>query len=103
VEASLSGFEDSSTVSWDAVVEDWAAHADSNDYHNDFLKPITLQLLGDVAGKRLLDLGCGEGSYARALAQLGATVVGIDSSERLIRIARDRTEDVSLRVAEFRK
>ena len=36
--------DDSSTRSWDAVAEDWVAHADANDYRNDFLLPITLEL-----------------------------------------------------------
>jgi SAM-dependent methyltransferase len=87
---------DDSTLSWDAVADEWVAHADTNDYHNDFLMPVTLQLLGDVSGKRILDLGCGEGSYARAIAQLGASVVGVDSSERLIEIARQRTAACNL-------
>jgi hypothetical protein len=38
--------DDSSTRSWEAVAEDWVAHADQNDYRNDFLMPLTLELLG---------------------------------------------------------
>ncbi|WP_371603563.1 class I SAM-dependent methyltransferase [Streptomyces sp. NBC_01220] len=40
-----------------------------------------LQALGDVTGKRVLELGCGAGQWSRALAAEGATVVGIDLSE----------------------
>lgn len=87
----MNTFDDNSTLRWNAIADEWVAHADTNDYHNDFLMPVTLQLLGDVARQRILDLGCGEGSYARAMAQRGASVVGIDSSERLIEIARQRT------------
>ena len=82
--------DDSSTRSWDAIADDWIAHADANDYRNFFLMPRMLAMLGDVRGKRIVDLGCGEGGYARELARRGATVTGVDGSERLIAAARER-------------
>ena len=82
--------DDSSTRSWDAIADDWIAHADANDYRNVFLMPRMLAMLGDVRGKRVLDLGCGEGGYARELARRGASVTGVDGSERLIAVARER-------------
>ena len=80
--------QDSSTQSWNRVADDWAAHAATNDYRNQFLMPRMLALLGDVRGKRVLDLGCGEGGYARALAGRGAEVVAVDGSARLIELAQ---------------
>src|ERR1043166_2851871 len=53
--------------------------------------PRMFALMGDVRGKRVLDLGCGEGGYARELAKRGATVTGVDGSARLIEIARERS------------
>ena len=47
-----------------------------------------LDLLGDVAGRQVLDAGCGEGYLARWLAARGAHVTGIDLSARLIALAR---------------
>ncbi len=82
--------DDSSTRSWQAIADDWVAHADANDYRNHFLLPLTLRLLGDVTGRRILDLGCGEGGYSRELARRGAHVVGVDGSARLIEVARKR-------------
>jgi ubiquinone/menaquinone biosynthesis C-methylase UbiE len=90
--------EDSSTRSWNAIADDWVSHADANDYRNYFLMPRMLELLGDVHDRRILDLGCGEGGYARELARNGALVVGVDGSERLIEIARERTKAESLRI-----
>ena len=84
--------EDSSTRSWDAIAEDWVAHADKNDYRIHYLMPRMLAMLGNVAGKRILDLGCGEGGYARELNRRGANVMGVDGSERLIKIARQRAD-----------
>ena len=40
-----------------------------------------------LAGLRLVDIGCGGGLIAEPLARLGATVVGIDASERNIKTA----------------
>jgi SAM-dependent methyltransferase len=57
------------------------------------LLPPLLQLLGDIAGRRVLDAGCGEGYLARVLAARGAHVTGIDLSPRLIELARARNPD----------
>lgn len=50
----------------------------------------------DVAGWHVLDLGCGEGKNAAALAQAGAHVIAIDCSE--IAIARGKENFGSLRI-----
>jgi ubiquinone/menaquinone biosynthesis C-methylase UbiE len=92
---------DSSTRSWDAAADDWIAHADTSDYQNLFLQPRMLALAGDVSGKQLLDLGCGEGSYARELARRGARVTGVDGSSTLIDAARTRSAAAGLDI-EFR-
>jgi len=47
----------------------------------------------DLAGKRVLDVGCGTGRTARLLATAGATVVGVDQSDPQIRRASRRTSD----------
>ena len=90
--------EDSSTRSWNAIAESWVSHADNNDYRNFFLMPRMLEMLGDVSGRRIIDLGCGEGGYARQLKRRGANVIGTDGSETLIRIARERAAAENLDV-----
>ena len=47
-------------------------------------------LLGDVAGLRIVDFGCGSGANTVLLASRGAHVWGVDISEDLIRLARRR-------------
>lgn len=49
--------------------------------------------LGDVAGQRVLDFGCGSGSNSVLIARRGAKVCGIDISESLVRMGRDRLRD----------
>ncbi len=44
--------------------------------------------LGDLAGRRVLDAGCGGGLVAKALADAGAEVVGLDLSAGSLRVAR---------------
>jgi 2-polyprenyl-3-methyl-5-hydroxy-6-metoxy-1,4-benzoquinol methylase len=53
------------------------------------LEPL-LALLGEIAGRRVLDAGCGEGYLARLLAARGAHVTGIDLSPRLIELGRTK-------------
>jgi SAM-dependent methyltransferase len=65
------------------------------------IEPELSRLLGDVRGMRVLDAGCGEGVYARHLSRLGATVVGIDGSEKMIGFARARDGHIDFRLADL--
>jgi SAM-dependent methyltransferase len=47
-----------------------------------------LRILGDVAGKDVLEFGCGAAQWSVLLAQQGARMVGIDNSERQLEHAR---------------
>ena len=65
---------------YDGLVRGWS----------DGLEPVAstvLELAGDLAGRRVCDLGCGQGQLARQMAQLGAAVVGVDISQQLLQIA----------------
>ncbi len=44
--------------------------------------------LGLGPGKRVLDVGCGPGRHAHALARRGIEVLGVDISERFVELAR---------------
>ncbi len=57
-----------------------------------------LRLLGDVKGKRVLELGCGTGANAVALAQQGAVVIGSDTSDDRLAAARARGDAAEVRV-----
>ena len=57
--------------------------------------------LGVGAASRYLDVACGSGFAANLAHHRGATVSGLDASERLIDIARARTPDGDFRVGDM--
>ena len=50
--------------------------------------PIVTEVLGNIIGRRVLDLGCGSGKFTRILRDLGAIVTAVDISENAIERAR---------------
>lgn len=53
---------------------------------------VVLEVLGERVGRgSVLDMGCGPGWTSLFLAQAGFEVVGVDISERMIEIARERS------------
>jgi ubiquinone/menaquinone biosynthesis C-methylase UbiE len=71
------------------------------------LRPITERLLrkaGIDAGMRVLDLGCGAGDVSMLAAELvgpAGSVVGIDRSQEVLNVARERAKDAGLRQIRF--
>lgn len=49
---------------------------------------LTFESCGPVAGKRVLDIGCGSGRYAVEFARRGAQVVGLDFAPNMVEMAR---------------
>ena len=68
------------------------------------LRPRVAQLAGVQPGMRVLDVATGTGAQARAFADAGGEVVGIDLSESMLRIARRkaRGRNVTFGVADAR-
>jgi SAM-dependent methyltransferase len=70
-----------------------------NEYlsHESWIAP-ALARLGDVRGRRILDLGCGHGMAAVVLARRGADVVGLDLSIGYLREAQERARANGVRI-----
>jgi ubiquinone/menaquinone biosynthesis C-methylase UbiE len=49
-----------------------------------------IELLGEVKGKQILDLGCGTGDLTEELAEKGAIMIGADKSEKWIQLCKKR-------------
>jgi SAM-dependent methyltransferase len=60
-----------------------------------------LELLDLPRGARVLDVGCGAGRHAVALAKAGMSVTGVDVSERLLQLAADAARNAGVPAAFF--
>lgn len=75
---------------WDSIIGDAG-----NRFHRTIVEPATLELLSPAAGESILEVACGNGAFARTLAQFGVHVVASDFSEALLERAKERTPDRS--------
>lgn len=79
-------------------------YRDGGVYNSHYERPAMLELLGDVDGLTILDAGCGSGLLSEELVSHGARVVGVDSSERMLELARARLGDAAeLRVQDLQR
>jgi ubiquinone/menaquinone biosynthesis C-methylase UbiE len=79
-------------VEWDEIGH-WydEKQGDTGDlWHRALIDPPLFEVIGQVAGLRVLDLACGNGYISRRLARQGAQVIGIDASASVIERARER-------------
>ena len=53
---------------------------------------LSVQLLEPLAGKRVLDVGCGSGRFSIEFARRGAHAVGVDFAPEMIKIADEAAE-----------
>ena len=81
----------SKTSNWDRVAEPYdILIGESGDFnHKTYINPVVLKILGNVKTLKILDLACGQGYFAKILANKGARVTGIDISEKLIEKAKE--------------
>ncbi|HEU5284595.1 MAG TPA: bifunctional 2-polyprenyl-6-hydroxyphenol methylase/3-demethylubiquinol 3-O-methyltransferase UbiG [Burkholderiales bacterium] len=67
----------------------WDPHSEFKPLHQ--INPLRLRWIDEragLAGKRVLDVGCGGGILSESMAALGAEVTGIDLSEKALKVAR---------------
>lgn len=81
---------------WDGNADAWTklSRAGYDVYRDGLNTPAFLAMLPEVAGRRGLDIGCGEGHNTRLLAERGARMTGLDIARRFVghaaRAERDR-------------
>ena len=87
---------------YDSFAGAYAASNENNLVNANYERPAMLALAGDVAGRRILDAGCGSGPLFAALRDRGAIMTGIDKSAGMLELARRRLgDDADLQVAEL--
>jgi SAM-dependent methyltransferase len=85
-----------------SFAEAYTADNETNLLNAHYERPAMLALAGDVAGRRILDAGCGAGPLSAALRERGALVSGFDASVGMLELARRRLgDDADLRVADL--
>lgn len=87
---------------WDELSAWHAEHVETPTnvvrYGSDVPTEAELRLLGDVRGRRIIDLGCGTGRNAIVLARAGAKVIAIDSSSAQLARARRHSELAEVKI-----
>jgi len=82
---------------WDAKADFWDERmGEGNAFQRVLVGPATERLLELREGEQVLEIACGNGQMARRMAQLGATVVATDFSQRFVELATARTEESGL-------
>jgi ubiquinone/menaquinone biosynthesis C-methylase UbiE len=98
-ELQAKGYKQKATpdTSWGGVANWYNKHLEGSDdtYHTKVLFPNLLRILGDVKSKKILDLACGQGVFARQLRDAGSYVTGIDIGKELIAIAESKNESIT--------
>lgn len=62
-----------------------------------------LEYLGDIKGKKIMDIGAGSGYFSMKLAEKGAQVIAADVSDEFQAVLKKRIEDNNLENIELRK
>jgi SAM-dependent methyltransferase len=87
---------------YDSFAEAYSAETEANLINGYYARPAILALAGDVADRRILDAGCGSGPLSAALRDQGAIVTGVDTSAKMLELARRRLGDgADLQVADL--
>ncbi len=87
------------TWPYDEAAEAFDAHASKSAWNAYADRPTVLSMLPELAGRRVLDAGCGSGLYCGPLLERGAIVSAFDASPRMVEIARSKYgQDVEFRV-----
>ncbi len=74
------------------VKEDYDAIADTFSKHYgelDYCKSYIDEFVSNLQGKNVLDIGCGAGQVTNYLTQKGVNAIGIDFSQKLLKIAKE--------------
>ena len=101
-DSSAGSVERAAATDYDDFAEAYSAENERNLFNAYYERPAMLALAGDVAGRRVLDAGCGSGPLFAALRDRGAVVSGFDKSAGMLELARRRLgPDADLRVADL--
>jgi SAM-dependent methyltransferase len=86
---------------WDSIAGYWDEEMQAGrTWQRTLIQPAVDRLLELKTGEKILEVACGNGEYARAMAQQGAQVLATDFSAAMVERARAHAGDVEYRVAD---
>ncbi|MES1215997.1 MAG: class I SAM-dependent methyltransferase [Bacteroidota bacterium] len=72
-------------TNYDKVADIYLRHAEGKlSWNNLYERPYMLSLLDDLAGKKILDAGCGTGFYSKYALGKNAGVIAVDASQKML-------------------
>lgn len=98
--SSAAGLNEQSRAAWNDNAASWDEARDRGVPFQDVLiDPPMLRMLGPVDGLAIVDAGCGNGHFARKLADLRARVTAFDFADELVARAGARSTQYGDRIA----
>jgi len=77
-------------------IPDYGRYVATDEYRSGLLYPAVIQELGELCGKRILDIGTGNSPFPELVAKQGAFVVGYDKSQKQIDSARQNAQGLNI-------
>ena len=82
----------------------YTASMEKGRFYNKYIDmPAIKKSVKNIRGKKVLDVGCGPGTYTSYFKSLGAKVSAIDISEEMVKIAASKVPGADIRVADMNK
>jgi len=86
---------------WDQLAQFWDERMEAGaTWQRHLIQPPVERLLQLQPGERVLEIACGNGEFARRMADLGGHVLATDFSEEMLERARSHRSDVEYRSAD---
>lgn len=79
-----------------AVEQERSAFADAN-------KAVVKSRFSELSGEKVLDLGCGYGSYTDYFRSIGGSATGVDGAKSMIDLAKEKYPDCAFEVVDISK
>mgnify|MGYP000487828963 CR=1 FL=1 len=81
-------------AAWEQNARWWSDRTgEGNDFHLSLVAPAVEEMLALVPGEEVLEVACGNGAFARRMAQLGSRVTAFDFSSAFIACANEKSCD----------
>jgi ubiquinone/menaquinone biosynthesis C-methylase UbiE len=85
----ISKISPKSKVGWNHMADWWSQEAGDRGLYHQYtsIDPVVKKMIGPVRGKTVIEVGCGNGYFARYFAKRGADVTAIDATPRMIELS----------------